>query len=114
MLMPAVIALLTFPATLDCDFLPADVSARASRLVCAPIAKANDMQRDTVYKGQRLRLSLKPNSDGTWTGVAQFLDEPGRAVETESSFGAQSEALSTALSRAMAAIDRDRMSRGEP
>ena len=72
------------------------------------------MQRDTAYKGHRLRLSVKPNADGTWTGIAQFLDEPGRVIETESPFGTQSEALSGALSHAMAAVDRDRMSRGKP
>jgi len=59
-------------------------------------------------------LSAKPNADGTWTGTAHFLDDPSRVVETDASFRLQSEALSAALSRAMAEVDRDRMSRGKP
>jgi hypothetical protein len=114
MLMLTALAFLTFTTALGCDFLATDFSARARPLVSASIVKATDMQRDTAYKGHRLRLSVKPNADGTWTGIAQFLDEPSRVIETDSRFGTQSEALSGALSHAMAAVDRDRMSRGKP
>ena len=80
----------------------------------AQIVMASEMQQDTVYKGRNLHLSATPNADGTWSGVAQFTDDPGRVVKTDAPSASQPEALSSALSHAMAAIDRDRMFQGKP
>jgi hypothetical protein len=110
----AVIAFFASTQALIGTCVPMDRSARAGSLVRAPITEVRDMQQNTVYKGRNIRLSAKPNAGGTWTGVAQFLDDPGRVVETDASFGGQSEAIKAALSRAMAIVDQERMLRGKP
>jgi len=69
--------------------------------------------QETVYKGQRLRLSATRKADGSWTGAAKFLDEPQPAITAEG-FASQAEALDGALSRAMAKIDVERRFRGKP
>ena len=114
MLMFAVFALSALTPALPSDLLAADTAARVGPRVVASIVEASEMQRDTVYQGRNIRLSAKPNANGTWTGTARFLDDPNRIVETDASYRLQSEALSAALSRAMAEVDRDRMSRGKP
>jgi hypothetical protein len=96
------------------DFLVEDVAGPAVPLEHARIVMTGEMQQDTSYQGRNLRLSAIPNADGTWSGAAQFTDEPGRIVKTDTSFASQSEALSAALSQAMATVDRDRMFRGKP
>jgi hypothetical protein len=53
------------------------------------------------------------NADGSWMGVAEFLDEPQPAIKAEG-FALQAEALDGALSRAMAKIDVERRFRGKP
>jgi hypothetical protein len=78
------------------------------------VLKVRDMPTDTAYKGRTLHLTATRNSDGTWTGTAHFPDEPGRIVKTDKNFSSEEEALSAALSQAMAVVDRDRMSRGKP
>jgi hypothetical protein len=114
MLMFAVFALSALTPALPSDLLAADTAARVAPRVVASIVEASEMQRDTVYKGRNIRLSAKPKADGTWTGTARFLDNPSHIVETDASYRLQSEAISAALSRAMAEVDRDRMSRGKP
>jgi hypothetical protein len=73
-----------------------------------------NMPTDTVYKGRSIHLSAKRESGGAWTGTASFADSPGRIVETGASFPTEGEALSAALSEAMAVVDRARMFRGKP
>jgi hypothetical protein len=72
------------------------------------------MPIETIYKGRAIHLTAKQNISGTWTGAAHFPDDPDRVVETEAAFPTEDEALSAALSRAIAEVDRDRMSRGKP
>jgi hypothetical protein len=71
------------------------------------------MTKETVYQGRRLQLSATRNADGSWTGVAEFLDESQPAI-TAGGFASQAEALDGALSRAMAKIDVERRLRGKP
>jgi hypothetical protein len=71
------------------------------------------MTEETVYKGHRLQLSARPSEDGSWTGTADFLDDPKPAI-TAKGFASQAEALKGALSRAMAEIDVERRLRGKP
>jgi hypothetical protein len=71
------------------------------------------MTKETVYQGQRLHLSATRNPDGSWTGTAEFPDEPQPAITAEG-FASQAEALDGALSRAMAKIDVERRFRGKP
>jgi hypothetical protein len=111
--MPGIIALSALTLTL-CGNCAIENPAMPAPFGSAQIVMASEMQQDTVYKGRNLRLSATPNADGTWTGVAQFTDDPGRVVKTDAPSASQSEALSSALSHAMAAIDRDRMFRGKP
>jgi hypothetical protein len=100
-------------AAVPMNFFEADRSVGAV-LRNSQIVWVNEMQKDTVYKGLNIRLSATPSAGGTWAGSAQFVDDPGRVVRTDESFRSESEALSAALSRAMAEVDRDRMSRGKP
>ncbi len=76
-------------------------------------ARSDAMTDETVYMGHRLHLSATRNADGSWTGAAEFLDEPLPAV-TAPGFASQAEALQGALSRAMAKIDVERRFRGKP
>jgi hypothetical protein len=108
-----IFALFALTLSLRGSFTIEDFTAPAPR-GRTEIVVAGEIQQDTVYKGQNLRLSATPKADGTWTGSAQFTDDSSRVVKTDTSFSSQSEALSAALSQAMAAVDRDRMFRGKP
>jgi len=72
------------------------------------------MPEETVYKGRTLHLTATRNASGRWTGVARFPDESDRVVEAEEEFATEEEARNAALSRAMSAVDRERMFRGKP
>jgi hypothetical protein len=72
------------------------------------------MTRETIYKGHKIRLSASPGADGAWTGAAEFLDRPAPRIATDEVFPNPDAALSAALSKAMAEIDRERESRGKP
>lgn len=111
--MPGIIALSALSLTL-CGYCTVENFATPTASGNAQIVMASEMQQDTVYKGRKLRLSATPNADGTWSGAAQFTDDPGHVVKTEAPSASQPEALSSALSHAMAAIDRDRMFQGKP
>ena len=107
-----------FPAT--SALIAAFLSWTPLRSACAAIylignnaAGRDGMTDETVYRGQRLQLSTRRNPDGSWTGVAEFLDEPQPAITAEG-FVSQAEALNGALSRAMAKIDVERRFRGKP
>jgi len=78
------------------------------------VLEVRNMSTETHYKGRTIHLTANQSSGGTWTGTAQFPDEPGRLVETDGTFPTKDEALSAALSQAIAVVDRERMYRGKP
>jgi hypothetical protein len=95
------------------SWAPLPPTCAAVYLIGDTAAGHDGMTDETVYKGQRLHLSATSNADGSWTGVAEFLDEPQPAITVEG-FASQAEALDGALSRAMAKIDTERRFRGKP
>ena len=104
---------------LSAPALPGDLSTTkvaAPTLFLAPDSslRTSEMTEETVYKGRKIRLSAQVKADGSWTGAAEFLDGQRGTVKTDAVLHSQSEALSTALSQAMAKVDKDRMKRGKP
>lgn len=72
------------------------------------------MTRETIYKGRKIRLSANQGTDGAWIGAAEFLDHPGLRIATDQGFPNPDAALSAALSKAMADVDKERETRGKP
>jgi hypothetical protein len=95
------------------SWAPLSPAYAALCLIGGSAARHDGMADETVYQGHRLHLSATRKADGSWTGVAEFLDEPQPAITAEG-FPSQAEALEGALSRAMAKIDVERRLRGKP
>jgi hypothetical protein len=107
MLIFAAVALFVSTPVLPGDFMTTEVADTSS-------PGASEMTEETVYKGRKIRLSAQLNTDGSWTGAAEFIDGQRGTVQTDAVLHSQSEALSAALSQAMAEVDKDRMKRGKP
>jgi hypothetical protein len=78
------------------------------------VMQAGEMFKDTIYQGAAIHLSSTREKDGTWTGTAQLLGRPDLPLKTAERFKTGEEALTAALSSAMAFIDIERKGRGKP
>ena len=107
------LAVLTLSSPAAAQWRAATMSCAESRGPCAQEVKVAD--RETTYKGLRVRILTQPAPNGGWQAQAEIADQAGPPVKTDrESYGSEQEAYTAALSAAMAHVDRSRAGIGKP
>jgi hypothetical protein len=106
------LAALTFSAPAAAFVRAAPVSCAESRGPCRQEVKVAD--RETTYKGLRVRILTQPAPNGGWQAQAEIADQAGPLNTDRESYGSEQEAYTAALSAAMAHVDRSRAAIGKP
>ena len=79
--------------------------------------RSDMMEHEETYQGERMVITTRRQRDGTWTSRVDLLDSGRKtllAALSDYQYQSEDDARRAALSLAVEAIDRARISRGKP